>query len=81
MKYFLIAILLFTLGCTPLPPLPPLPKNICLGKFISVELLETNWNESIKSKITTDQGQFIYYGIISGFYGEKICVREDRLGI
>lgn len=50
-------------------------KEIDSGKIIDANLVETSFNESIKSVIKTDKGVFIIYGMPSVMIGENSSIR------
>jgi len=77
MRYvFLIVIIcsfIFLFGCSEKES----PTYVNVGTLISIDVIPTSFNESIKCKIETTKGIYIIWGTISGEKGALVRKSSD----
>jgi len=74
MRYLSLIAVLFLAGCSHKPKTYTY-KDV--GALVTIDLLNTNFNDRVKTQIVTDKGTFIIYGETSGMKGARVLLRND----
>jgi hypothetical protein len=76
MKYnILLLLLILLIGCQPTKT-----EIKEVGTLISITVVPTSFNESIKSTVITTKGNFTVYGNLSGLLGEQVRLVSKTKG-